>query len=68
MIHYRSMGTSYLAEEEANILYTPVSIYANRQTILDTDDKLLVDDVTVLEIPYTETSNQYGTTIAIATE
>lgn len=45
-----------------------VTPYADRQTVLDTDGKVLVDDVTVLEIPYTETSNQYGTTIAIATE
>lgn len=33
---------------------------------LDTDNKLMTDDVTVLEIPYSEVSNQYGTTISIA--
>lgn len=33
---------------------------------LDTDNKMMTDDVTVLEIPYTETANQYGTTFAIA--
>lgn len=45
-----------------------VTPYANRETILDTDYKVLTDDVTVLEIPYVETSNEYGTTVAIATE
>lgn len=33
---------------------------------LDTKYKLMEDDVTVLEIPYSEVSNQYGTTISIA--
>lgn len=45
-----------------------VTPYAHRQTSLATDDKLMEDDVLVLEIPYVETSNQYGTTVAIATE
>ena len=33
---------------------------------LNTDNKLMTDDVTVLEIPYSEVSNLYGTTISIA--
>lgn len=33
---------------------------------LDTDNKLMTDDVTVLEIPYAEVSNPFGTTISIA--
>ena len=33
---------------------------------LDTNNKLMTDDVTVLEIPYSEVSNLYGTTISIA--
>lgn len=45
-----------------------ITPYAFRQSVLDTDNKVLTDDVTVLEIPYVETSNEYGTTVAIATE
>ena len=39
---------------------------AFEETILDTDNKLMTDDVTVYEIPYAETSNTYGTTVTIA--
>lgn len=39
----------------------------DQQTILDTKEKLMADDVTVLKIPYHETSNQFnGKTIFIA--
>lgn len=33
---------------------------------LRTKKKLMADDVTVEAIPYAETSNQYGTTVSIA--
>lgn len=33
---------------------------------LDTKDKTMSKDVTVYEIPYTETTNEYGTTVSIA--
>ncbi len=33
---------------------------------LETKHKKMKDDVTVLEIPYAETSNLYGTTVVIA--
>lgn len=36
--------------------------------MLATKDKLMLDDVTVTEIPYVEVSNIYGTTVSIATE
>lgn len=36
--------------------------------ILATKDKDMTDDVTVTEVPYTEISNLYGTTVSIATE
>lgn len=36
--------------------------------ILATKDKDMTDDVTVTEVPYTEVSNLYGTTVSIATE
>lgn len=36
--------------------------------VLLTKDKNMTDDVTVTEVPYTEVSNIYGTTVSIATE
>lgn len=33
---------------------------------LETQNKMMTDDVTVYEIPYSETSNVYGTTVVIA--
>lgn len=48
---------------EGDYIVTPL---AYQETILDTDDKLMRDDVKVLEIPYDETSNPYGTTVVIA--
>lgn len=36
--------------------------------ILETKDKTMTDDVTVLEVPYTEVSNIHGTTVSIATQ
>lgn len=66
-------GDVHLAGKHSQVypIYTGeyiVTPYAHRETLLDTDDKLMEDDVRVLEIPYTETSNLYGTTVAIATE
>lgn len=37
-------------------------------TVLETKEKLMTDDVTVLEIPYYETSNESGLTVYIAGE
>lgn len=34
--------------------------------ILPTNGKNMTDDVTVFEVPYDETANQYGTTVVIA--
>lgn len=39
---------------------------AVRQQVLNTRNKQMSDDVTVLEIPYAETSNESGTTAIIA--
>lgn len=39
---------------------------AESATVLETKDKVMTDDVTVVQIPYIETSNVYGTTVFIA--
>ena len=41
---------------------------AHSETILETREKLMADDVTVLKIPYYETSNESGLTVYIAGE
>lgn len=41
---------------------------ANVEQVLETNGKLMADDVTVFEIPYFETSNLSGTTVYIANE
>ena len=41
---------------------------ANESTKLQTKDKLMADDVSILEIPYYDVSNESGTTIFIASE
>lgn len=41
---------------------------AHAQTVLPTKRKVMSDDVTVLEIPYWETSNPNGKTVYIAEE
>ena len=41
---------------------------AHEQTVLPTKRKIMADDVTVLEIPYWETSNISGKTVYIAEE
>ena len=43
-----------------------VVIPKRRDIVLDTRNKTMRDDVTVKEVPYAETSNQYGTTYIIA--
>lgn len=47
---------------EGDYIVTPK---ANEEVILETSYKLLTDDVTVLEIPYYETSNVSGYTVYI---
>ena len=41
---------------------------AHEETVLPTKRKLMLNDVTVLEVPYYETSNEHGTTVYIARE
>lgn len=41
---------------------------ADEDQILPTKDKRMTDDVTVLRVPYYETSNVYGNTVYIASE
>lgn len=41
---------------------------AHDQTVLPTKRKVMADDVTVLEVPYWETSNESGVTAYIAQE
>lgn len=41
---------------------------AHSATVLETQGKLMTDDVTVIQIPYFETSNTYGKTAYIANE
>ena len=41
---------------------------AHDQTVLPTKRKQMLDDVTVLEVPYYETSNESGVTVYIAQE
>lgn len=48
---------------EGDYVITPL---AHSQTVLETKDKLLEDNVTVLKIPTSETHNQYGITFYIA--
>ena len=45
-----------------------VVIPARHDQTLETKHKKMLDDVLVTEIPYTETSNQYGITYIIATD
>ena len=48
---------------EGDYVVTPK---ASTATVLPTKDKAMTDDVTVLKIPYFETSNENGTTVYIA--
>lgn len=57
-------GESRYPFYEGEYIVTPKTF----EQSLDTDYKVMSDDVTILEIPYNETSNIYGTTVAIATE
>lgn len=50
---------------EGDYIVTPK---AHAQTVLPTKRKVMADDVTVLEIPYWETSNPDGKTVYIAEE
>lgn len=45
-----------------------VVIPKRRDQILATKDKNMTDDVTVKEVPWTEVSNQHGTTYIIASD
>ena len=48
---------------EGPYIVTPLAFV---EQTLDTNQKLMDDDVTVLEIPYAEVSNIHGTTVTIA--
>ncbi len=45
-----------------------VTPLANSSVVLETSGKLMTDDVTVLQVPYYQTSNEYGDTVYIASE
>lgn len=48
---------------------TDVTPKANEQTVLETAEKLVLQDITVFEVPYFQVSNpQGGNTVYIATE
>ena len=49
---------------EGEYIVTPLAF---EEVILPTKRKVMQRDVTVLEVPYTETSNVHGTTVIIAT-
>ena len=48
---------------DGDYIVTPL---ANGEVILETKNKSLTDDVTVLKVPRFQTSNEYGTTFYIA--
>lgn len=65
--------TSYLVQETINALpkYNGAHIVtpqAGSDSVLKTNGKILLDDITVRKVPYFETSNDYGETVYIATE
>jgi len=45
-----------------------VTPQAHEEQVLETRNKRMTDDVTVLRVPYFETSNIYGNTVFIASE
>lgn len=45
-----------------------VTPLAHDETVLETNGKRMLDDVTVLKVPYYVTSNTYGKTVYIASE
>ncbi len=55
----------YESDYEGEYTVTPK---VQQSTVLPTTGKTLADDVTVLEIPYYETTGEHGTTIYIADE
>lgn len=52
-ILYKYVGDQY----NGDYIITPK---ANSQIVLDTSDKILLDDITIKKIPYYETSNSAG--------
>ena len=59
-VHVRGGSTDIY---DGDYIVTPS---AHREIILETTDKVMEDDVTVLQIPYYETSNITGYTVYIA--
>ena len=60
-----------IAKYTASVVYDGdyiVTPRAHEEVVLETSDKLLTDDVTILKIPYFETHNDYGETIYIGSE
>lgn len=45
-----------------------VTPQAHKEQVLETKNKCMIDDLTVLRVPYFETSNIYGNTVFIASE
>ncbi len=48
---------------DGNYVVTPL---AHAEQVLPTNNKRMTDDVTVLRVPYYETSNEHGLTVYIA--
>lgn len=66
-----SQGESISGAVSAFDLYTgdyAVTPLAREAVVLPTHNKLMVSDITVLEVPYFETSNESGHTVYIASE
>ena len=65
------MGAVFEVENKHRDIYDgsyTVTPKAHDKTVLNTANKILLEDVTVVEIPYYETTNPYGSTIFIANE
>lgn len=54
-----------LPKWEGNYTITPK---ASNKEVLQTKGSVMIDDLTIQQIPYFDTSNEYGTTIYIASE
>lgn len=66
-----SMTVGMVIEARTSADYTgpyTVTPLAENAVILPTRDKHMRDDVTVLKVPYFQTSNPYGDTVYIASE
>lgn len=68
---YFTLEESIIISGESYDIYDgeyTVTPKAHNETILETREKLMADNVTVNKIPYYETSNESGLTVYIADE